>query len=119
MDDFMANYESLPLYKLTFDILQLVTEKTKNFNNDYKYTIGKAVFNDSTKLVHQMSKAGISKNKSVHIEQMIELLEMIEITIRLSKELRLINITAYAEITTLTQSALKQSTGWLKSVNSK
>lgn len=115
----MANYESLPLYKLSFDILKVVTEKTKNFNNDYKYTIGKSLFNDSMQLVHQMSKAGISKNKSVHIQQMIELLEMIEIATRLSKELRLINIPAYAEITKLTQDAIKQSTGWLKSVNSK
>ena len=113
------NYESLPPYKTTFDILVIVTEKTKNFNNDYKHTIGKAIFNDSTELVHQFCKASTAKDKLPNIQRMIELLELIEITARLSKELRLLNTTAYADIINLTNNALKQANGWLKSTKSK
>jgi hypothetical protein len=36
----MAQYTHLPIYKTTYDLLNLVTKKIKTFPRDFKYSLG-------------------------------------------------------------------------------
>jgi hypothetical protein len=36
----LARHQHLPAYRITYELLQLVTNVTKEFPQDYKFTIG-------------------------------------------------------------------------------
>lgn len=35
----MAQTKELPIYKLTYDLLMMITQSTKNFPKDYKFSL--------------------------------------------------------------------------------
>jgi hypothetical protein len=67
------------------------------------------------KLVQLVYKANSSNNKEPFIEDIIDTVQIIELSTRLSKDLHLINIKAFSEIIPLTVSIEKQANGWLRS----
>lgn len=36
----MAQYQHLPIYKVTYELLQQITKVTKDFPRDFKYSLG-------------------------------------------------------------------------------
>ena len=40
----MATYDNLPVYKTTYDLLLLIFAIVKEFQKDYKYTLGDKVY---------------------------------------------------------------------------
>jgi len=42
----MAQYEHLPIYKQTYDLLLRIMTATKNFPREYKYTLGQKLLSD-------------------------------------------------------------------------
>jgi hypothetical protein len=115
----VSNPKSLPLYKTILDLLEIVSSKTKEYKQEYKHTLGTNMFKDCTELMYTLFKASAAKHKEPHIEQMIELITRIEMASMVSKDLHLINVSAYAEIMLLVDSVIRQSTGWLNKVKSK
>lgn len=111
----MAQYKHLSIYKTTYDLLLLITNKTKDYRNDFKYTLGTKMREDCMKLVQLVCKANSSNNKEPFIEDIIDTVQIIELSTRLSKDLHLINIKAFSEIIPLTVSIEKQANGWLRS----
>lgn len=47
----MAQYQHLPIYKQTYDILLRTLVATKDFPREYKFTLGKKIKNELTELV--------------------------------------------------------------------
>jgi hypothetical protein len=43
----MAQYKHLPIYKTTYELLEMVTRKTKDFPRDFKYSLGDKLRNES------------------------------------------------------------------------
>jgi len=111
----MAQYKHLSIYKTTYDLLLLITNKTKDYRNDFKYTLGTKMRDDCMKLVQLVYKANSVKNKEPFIEDIIDTLQIVELSVRLSKDLHLINTNAFSEIIPLTVSIEKQANGWLRS----
>ena len=110
----MSQYKHLPIYKTAYDLLVCITLKTKDYRNDFKYTLGTKMREDSMKLVQLIYKANSSKNKEDYINNIIDTVQIIELSSRLSKDLHLINIKAFSEIIVLTESISKQANGWLR-----
>lgn len=44
----MAQYEDLPVYKATYDLLLGIFRFTKDFSREYKYTVGEKLKNETT-----------------------------------------------------------------------
>jgi hypothetical protein len=61
----MAQYQHLPIYKVTYELLQLVTRKTKDFPRDFKYSLGDKIRNECIDLVVSIYKAnsGVDKQR--------------------------------------------------------
>ena len=114
-DTVMSQYKHLPIYKTSYDLLILITNKTKDYRNDFKYTLGFKMREDCMKLVQLIYKANSSTNKEPFIQDILDTVQIIELSSRLSKDLHLINTKAFSEIIPLTVSIEKQANGWLRS----
>jgi len=47
----MAQYKHLPIYKTTYELLEMVTLRTRNFPRDFKYSLGDKIRNECIELV--------------------------------------------------------------------
>ena len=111
----MAQYKHLPIYKTTYELLTLITKRTKDYPRDFKYSLGDKIRNECVDLVVLIYKANSIKNRNELIETINERLNLIELLLRLSKDMRLLSVQGFAEIVELTDSLMRQANGWLKS----
>ena len=47
----MAQYQHLPIYKVTYELLQQITKVTKDFPRDYKHSLGSKLREEAVDLV--------------------------------------------------------------------
>jgi len=111
----MAQYKHLPIYKTTYELLQTVTRKTKNFPREFKYSMGDKIRDECVELVILIYKANsIKSERGEHLAKILERVQVVELMLRLSKDLHLINVTSFSEIVLLTDSLSRQAQGWIK-----
>ena len=53
----MAQYKHLPIYKTTYELLEAVTQKTRHFPKEFKYTLGDKIRTECIELVVFIYKA--------------------------------------------------------------
>lgn len=111
----MAQYQHLPIYKLTYDLLLKIIHVTKNFPRDYKYTLGQKLKDEIIELVIMIYKANSSKDKEKHIEMILENIQVVQLLIRLSHDIKILPRKQYADIAEKVDSLARQAQGWLKS----
>lgn len=110
----MSAHTKLPIYKVTYDLLQVVTEITRNMPKDYKHSLGSKIREECVALVTYIYRANSSKNKYEHIETMLERLSVATLMLRLAKDLRLISLKQFARTVELTDQIGRQAGGWMK-----
>jgi len=112
----LAQYKHLPIYKLTYDLLNEITRHTRHFPKDFKYTLGTKVRDETVELVIFIYKANSSREKrSEFVQAILERLQVIELLLRLSKDMRLLSVEAFASLVVLTDDINRQASGWLRS----
>jgi len=111
----MAQYQHLPIYKLTYDLLLRVMVATKDFPREYKYTLGQKLKDEIVELVVMIYRANSANDKTRPIETIIERVQVIQILVRLSHDLRILPRKHYADIAEKTDSLARQAQGWLRS----
>jgi len=109
----MAQYKHLPVYKTTYELLKLVTEKTKHFPKDFKYSLGDKIRNEVIELVVFIYKANSVTDKRIHLLQIIERLQVVEMLLLLCKDIHIINVKGYSDLAVLTDSIGRQVQGWI------
>ena len=116
----MAQYKHLPIYKLTYDLLNEVTKHTRHYPKDFKYTLGTKVRDETVELVVFIYKANSSRERrSEFVRLILERLQIIELLLRLSKDMRLLSTEAFASLVVLTDDINRQASGWLRSSDSR
>ncbi len=113
----MAQYKHLPIYRLTYELLRRVVEVTKDFPREYKYTLGQKIKDESIEMVVLIYRANTAAEKSPIIELFLERLQVIELLVRLSQDLRVMSTKSYASIVEMTESLGKQAQGWKKAAS--
>ena len=53
----MALYSDLPVYKSTYDLLVAIFSFTKDFNKEYKYTVGESLKKETIELLTLIYRA--------------------------------------------------------------
>lgn len=114
----MALYSTLPIYRVTYELLQVVTRITKDMPRDYKQSLGNKVREECVELVVLIYRANCSRNKRPSLELLQERLQVAELLLRLSKDMRLISTKQFAQTVELTDQIGRQASGWLKSTSS-
>ena len=85
----MAQYEHLPIYKQTYDILLRTMTATKDFPREYKYTLGQKIKDELTELVILIYRANSARDKRQHIEQILEWVQAVQLLMRLSHDIKI------------------------------
>jgi len=68
----VAQYEHLPIYKQTYDLLLRIMTATKNFPREYKYTLGQKLKDEVIELVVLIYRANSVRDKEMHISAILE-----------------------------------------------
>lgn len=91
----MAQYQHLPIYKATYELLRLVTHATSNFPKAYKYSLGDKLRAEVVEMVVFIFKANSSRgaDRAAQAALFLERLQVVELMVRLSKDLRLLTVT--------------------------
>lgn len=111
----MAQYKHLPIYKTTYELLQLVTVATRDFSKDFRYSLGQKLREECVELVLLIYRANSNQARRTVITAVLERLQVLELLLRLCKDLRLLSIKQFSSACELTDSLGRQASGWLKS----
>lgn len=111
----MANHTTLPIYKVAYDLLNVVTELVKNMPRDFKRSIGGKIADECVEIVVLIFRANCAEEKAPYLSDLIERLQVANLLLRLSKDKHLISVGQYAQAIELINSVGKQSVGWRKS----
>jgi len=111
----MATYDHLPVYKASYDLLVEIFQFTKNFNREYKYTIGESLKNETIKMITNIYRANSTYSKSTIIQSARENIEVIRLFVRLLKDLQQIGVKKIVQVNEKIESVSKQLTAWQRS----
>jgi len=114
----MANHTELPIYKIAYDLLDVITDLAKNMPRDFKQSIGSKLRDECVDIVTLIFRANVSREKAPHLLKLIEKQQVLELLIRLSRDKHLISTGQYAKVIQLTGSVGKQANGWRRSASS-
>lgn len=110
----MALHHQLPIYKLAYDLLSVTTDITRNIPRDFKRLIGEKIREECVEILVLIFRANVARNKTPHIEDLLERLQVVELLLRLSKDKRFISTKQYARAIEITDGIGRQATGWKK-----
>jgi len=111
----MALHTNLPIYKVAYDLLDIITDLAKNMPRDFKASIGGKLRDECVEIVVLIFRANVAKEKAPHLGTLIERLQVAELLLRLSRDKQLISTGQYAKAVELTTSVGKQAGGWRRS----
>ena len=110
----MAIHHDLPVYKLAFDLLTLATGITRNMPRDLKGSLGGKIQDQCIEMLVLIARANIAKDKTPHIEAMLEHHHVAELMLRLAHEMKFISHAQWASAVQVMEALGKQAGGWLK-----
>jgi hypothetical protein len=110
----MALHHELPIYKSAYDLLGMALEVTRNIPRDFKRLIGEEVRTECVHLMTLIFRANVSRDKGLHLDQLLEHVQVIELLLRVSQDKHWISKKQYAAAIEITQSIGRQASGWKK-----
>ena len=73
----MAQYDELPVYKATYDLLLEMFRFTKDFSKEYKYTVGESLKKETIELITMIYRANSRHDKQPTLQTAREHIEVI------------------------------------------
>ncbi len=111
----MAQYNELPVYKATYDLLLAIFRFTKEFSKEYKYTVGESLKKETIELLTLIYRANTRRQKGDVLQIAREQIEVIRLLIRVMKDMKQISLEKFVKINQEVESVSKQLSGWQKS----
>jgi uncharacterized protein YpuA (DUF1002 family) len=111
----MATYFHLPVYKASYDLVLEMFKAIKDFNREYKYTLGENIKKEAVEMITNIYRANSSFSKKSHLEKAREEIETIRIFFRLTKDLRQVGLERFVDINEKIENVSKQLAAWERS----
>ena len=117
----MAQYQHLPIYRLTYELLNRIVVAVRAFPRDDKFTLGQSMKAEVMAMVVLIYRANSTEGekRAELIERLLEGLQVVGLLVRLAKDQRILSIKSYASIVEMTESLGKQAQGWKKATAAK
>lgn len=112
----MAQYDELPVYKATYDLLLAIFMFTRDFKKEFKYTVGESLKKETIELLTLIYRANSRFDKNEVLQTAREQIEVIRLLIRLMKDMHQISIEKFVQVNQSVENVSKQLTGWQKSL---
>ncbi len=112
----MALFSELPVYKLGYDLLISIYQRTSTFAREYKYTIGERLKNETLELLINIYKANKSKRETrgLYIDTARQHVEVVRLLLRIVKDLKVIGIKGFVALNMQVEELSKQLASWQK-----
>ncbi|BAS67091.1 four helix bundle protein [Bathymodiolus septemdierum thioautotrophic gill symbiont] len=112
----MALFSELSVYKIGYDFLLEIYNRTKKFPREYKFSLGEKMKQASLDLLIDVYKANKSRKETriIHIENARQSVEVLRLFLRISKDLQLLSTKGFASLNIMIQDLSKQLTAWQK-----
>jgi hypothetical protein len=114
----MAQFNELPVYKATYDLLLAIFQFTKEFSREYKYTVGESLKKETIELLTLIYRANSRYKKSDVLQIAREQIEVIRLLIRVMKDMKQISLNKFVTVNKSVENVSKQLSGWQKVKNS-
>jgi len=108
----VALHTQLPIYRAAYALLDSVTDLVKNMPRDFKRSIGEKISAECIEIMVLVFRANVAADKTPHLTELLERLQVIELLLRLAMDKRLISRGTYAGAVEQTTSIGKQANGW-------
>jgi len=106
----------LPIYRVTYQLLERITQYARNFPRDMKLSLATRLQEECVELVLNVYRANVTRQgRRQYIGAVLERVKVVELMIRLCRDLHLISIKQYAAVAELTDQIGRQAYGWQKS----
>jgi four helix bundle protein len=112
----MAQYNTLPVYKASYDLMIVVFEFCRHLTKEYKYTLGEKLKNETLELLMNIYRANSKHDKTQCLQNARENIEVTRLLFRLINDLKLIPIKKFIHANEHIENISKQLTGWQRSV---
>lgn len=114
----MAQYEHLPIYKATFDLVIYFEGIVSRFSRYHKYTHGSALRDLSRECLMLIVRANNTKDKLPVLEELRIKLEELKVIIRICKEVKAFaNFHSFETSINQVITIAKQNEGWVRSLS--
>lgn len=110
----MAIHTQLPIYKVAYDLLNVAVDYVQSMPRPFKLAIGGRVSGLCVEVVLLIFRANCARNKTPHLDTLLERVEELQLLLRLCQDKRFISRGQYARAVELTTSVGKQAHGWRK-----
>lgn len=110
----MALHTDTAIYKATYSLFKLVAQLVSNMPRNYKADFGAELRRRCMGLVMRVYEANTTEERVDILRAMRQEVETVNLSLRLSVDLRLISRGQYAKAIAITDSIGKQATGWQK-----
>jgi hypothetical protein len=94
----MAQYNELPVYKATCDLLLAIFQFTKDFSKEYKYTVGESLKKETIELLTLIYRAHTRHQKADLRQMAHQQIEVIRLLIRVMKDMKQISLEKFVKI---------------------
>ncbi len=111
----MTIYSHLPVYKASYDLILELFKVIKEFNKEYKYTLGESIKKEAMEMITDIYRANASFSKKPHIEKAREKIETIRMFFRLARDLRQVGLKRFVDINEKIENISKQLSAWQRS----
>ena len=115
----LARYDELPVYKASYDLLVEIFQFTKNFNREFKFTVGESLKKETLELITLIYRANSRRDKYQVLQEARERIEVIRLFVRLLKDLKQIGLKKFVQINKQVENVSKQLMGWQKKMKFK
>ena len=110
----MALFYELPVYKSSYDLLMEIFELVKHFPREYKYSVGEKLKDEALEMIMNIYRANTRQQKKDTLQNAREHLEVVRLLLRLTKDMKQININRFVDVNKKIENISKQLTGWQK-----
>jgi hypothetical protein len=110
----MALHTDLPIHKTAYDLMAVVVKAARNMPRDVKVLVGGKIRDELLEAFDHIYLANRAQDKVPHIDGVHKHILRAEILLRMSRDLKYIATSDYADAVQRTQSIGKQATAWRK-----
>ncbi len=110
----MSTYSSLSVYKASYDFLIRLIVLTKNFDREYKFTLGESIKKEAMEMIKNIYRANSSSDKHQLIQAARENIEMIRLDLRILQDLKQLNLKRFVFLNEKVEIISKQLVAWQK-----
>ncbi len=105
----------MSVYKASYDLLIQLFVSIKNFEREYKFTVGENIKKEGMEMVKNIYRANSSLVKKQLIQSARENIEMIRLNLRILQDLKQINLKKFVFLNERIEVVSKQLVAWQNS----